>query len=114
MHSVRWPLAALAITVLIAGFSVFYNVLLLFGLIVLYRVFQDYVLSPYLMSEGVEVSPLLVIVGLLVGEQIGGVAGIFLSVPVMAALKIVVIRASAARHQRQTVGNTAVAPAETK
>lgn len=108
------PLAALAITVLIAGFTGFDNVLLLFGLIVLYRVFQDYVLSPYLMSEGVEVSPLLVIVGLLVGEQIGGVAGIFLSVPVMAALKIVVIRASAARHQRRTVGNAAVAPAETK
>lgn len=106
------PLAALAITVLIAGFSGFDNVLLLFSLIVLYRVFQDYVLNPYLMSEGVEVSPLLVIVGLLVGDQIGGVAGIFLSVPVMAAIKIVVIRASAARHLRRTFENTTVAPAE--
>lgn len=106
------PLAALAITVLIAGFSGFNNVLLLFGLIVLYRAFQDYVLSPYLMSEGVEVSPLLVIVGLLVGDQIGGVAGVFLSVPVMAALKIVVIRASAARHERRTLANAAAALVE--
>lgn len=91
------PVTALVITVLIAGFAGFDNVLLLFSLIVLYRAFQDYVLSPYLMSEGVEVSPLLVIVGLLVGDQIGGVVGIFLSVPVMAALKIIVVRASAAR-----------------
>lgn len=95
------PLAALVIAVLVAGFAGFDHVLLLFGLIVLYRGFQDYVLSPYLMSEGVEVSPLLVIIGLLVGDQIGGVAGIFLSVPVMAALKIVFVRANAARQRQQ-------------
>jgi len=64
---------------------------------VVYRLFQDYVLNPYLMSEGVKVSPLLVIVGLLAGEQLGGVAGIFLSVPVIAALKIVLSRAWAAQ-----------------
>lgn len=93
------PLSALVLTVLIAGFAGFGNVLLLLGLIVFYRAFQDYVLSPYLMSEGVEVSPLLVIIGLLVGDEIGGVAGIFLSVPVIAALKIILVRASAA-HQR--------------
>ncbi|GAC1423205.1 MAG: hypothetical protein NVSMB6_24510 [Burkholderiaceae bacterium] len=87
------PLAALVTTVVIASITGFDNVGLLFGLIVLYRAFQDYVLSPYLMSEGVEVSPLLVIVGLLVGDKIAGVAGIFLSVPVMAALKIVISRA---------------------
>ena len=98
------PLAALVIAVLVAGFAGFDHVLLLFGLIVLYRGFQDYVLSPYLMSEGVEVSPLLVIIGLLVGDQIGGVAGIFLSVPVMAALKIVFVRANAARRQQPPAG----------
>ncbi|WP_278501429.1 AI-2E family transporter, partial [Paraburkholderia fungorum] len=57
------------------------------------RLFQDYVLNPYLMSEGVEVSPFLVIVGLLAGDQLGGVAGIFLAVPVIAMLKIVIGRA---------------------
>lgn len=56
-------------------------------------------LSPILMSEGVEVSPLLVIVGLLAGDQLGGVAGIFLSVPVIAALKIVFARASTSRRE---------------
>jgi predicted PurR-regulated permease PerM len=38
------------------------------------------------------VSPLLVIVGLLAGDQLGGVVGIFLAVPVMAAVKVVFVR----------------------
>jgi len=92
------PLAALVGAVAIAAVMGFDSLLLLFGFIVAYRAFQDYVLSPYLMSEGVEVSPLLVIVGLLLGDEIGGVAGIFLSVPVMAALKIIVGHAWAS-HQ---------------
>ena len=91
------PLAALVGTVLIAAVTGFDSLLLLFGFIVAYRAFQDYVLSPYLMSEGVEVSPLLVIVGLLIGDEIGGVAGIFLSVPVLAAIKIIVMHARASQ-----------------
>ena len=92
------PLAALVGTLAIAAVTGFDSLLLLFGFVVAYRAFQDYVLSPYLMSEGVEVSPLLVIVGLLFGDEIGGVAGIFLAVPLMAALKIIVGHAWAA-HQ---------------
>jgi predicted PurR-regulated permease PerM len=57
-----------------------------------FRVFQDYVLSPYLMSAGVEVHPLLVLLGVLAGERIGGVPGMFFSVPVIAILKAVYVR----------------------
>ena len=91
------PLAAIVIALAVAGFSGYAHLLWLAGFIFVYRLFQDYVLNPYLMSEGVEVSPFLVIVGLLAGDQLGGVAGIFLSVPVMAALKIILVRAHAAR-----------------
>lgn len=97
------PLAALVGTVVIAAVTGFDKLLMLFGFIVAYRVFQDYVLSPYLMSEGVEVSPLLVIVGLLLGDEIGGVPGIFLSVPLMAALKIIVGHAWAAHQASATL-----------
>jgi predicted PurR-regulated permease PerM len=90
------PLAAIVIALAVAGFSGFAHLLWLFCFIIVYRLFQDYVLNPYLMSEGVEVSPFLVIVGLLAGDQLGGVAGIFLSVPTMAALKIILVRARAA------------------
>jgi predicted PurR-regulated permease PerM len=96
------PLGAAVIAILVAAFSGYDHLLWLAGFILAYRMFQDYVLNPYLMSEGVEVSPLLVIVGLLAGEQLGGVAGIFLSVPVMAALKIIFVRARAAQKQQIT------------
>jgi predicted PurR-regulated permease PerM len=86
------PLAAAVTVVLVAGVSGYDHVLLIVGFIVLYRVFQDYVLNPMLMSDGVAVAPLLVLFGLLAGEEIGGVVGIFLSVPVLAAAKIVTLR----------------------
>jgi predicted PurR-regulated permease PerM len=100
---VAGPLAALVCTVVIAAVTGFDKLLMLFGFFVAYRIFQDYVLSPYLMSEGVEMSPLLVIVGLLLGDEIGGVPGIFLSVPFMAALKIIVGHAWAAHQASVTL-----------
>lgn len=54
----------------------------------LYRVFQDYVLSPHLMSKGVELHPLLIMFGVFAGGEIGGVQGIFLSIPVLALLRL--------------------------
>lgn len=61
--------------------------------LIVYRLFQDYVLSPYLMGTGVELHPLLVLFGVLAGEQIGGIPGMFFSVPVLAALRLVYVHA---------------------
>jgi predicted PurR-regulated permease PerM len=44
------------------------------------------------MSEGVHVPPILVVFGLLAGDELAGVAGIFLSVPFLAAARIVIAR----------------------
>jgi predicted PurR-regulated permease PerM len=57
-----------------------------------YRVFQDYVLNPYLMSSRVELHPLLVLFGVLAGNSIGGVPGMFFSIPVIAILKVIYAR----------------------
>ena len=54
----------------------------------IYRIFQDYVISPNLMSRGVELHPMLVIFGVLAGGEIGGVAGIFLSIPTLALIRL--------------------------
>jgi predicted PurR-regulated permease PerM len=62
-----------------------------------YRVFQDYVLSPQVMGSGVELHPLLVIFGVFAGGEIAGVPGTFLSVPVLALLRIVYRRLQKAR-----------------
>ncbi|NMM09671.1 MAG: AI-2E family transporter [Polaromonas sp.] len=94
------PLIAAVVVVLVSAFSGYPHLLWLVVFIFAYRIFQDYVLSPYLMSAGLEVSPLMVIIGLLAGDQLGGVAGIFLAVPVLAALKIVI--AEAAKSAKKT------------
>ncbi|MGI4847478.1 MAG: AI-2E family transporter [Janthinobacterium lividum] len=93
------PLGAIVVTLVVAVFSGHEHLLWLAAFFLAYRLFQDYVINPYLMSEGVEVSPLLVIIGLLAGDQLGGVVGIFLSVPVMAALKIIVGRVVDAKRR---------------
>lgn len=91
------PLAGGAIIIATAAVSGFGHVLLIFVFLSIYRIFQDYVLNPYLMSAGVELHPLLVLFGVLAGEQLLGIPGMFFSVPAMAALRLILIRL---RHRR--------------
>lgn len=86
------PLAAAGAIVGVALFSGYEHVAWVAAFITAYRVFQDYMLNPYLMSEGVDVPPMLVVFGLLAGEELAGVAGIFLSVPFLAAVRMVAIQ----------------------
>jgi predicted PurR-regulated permease PerM len=86
------PLTASAVILLVAIFTGYPHLLWIVIFLVIYRIFQDYVLSPYLMSAGVEVDPLLVLFGVLAGEQIAGVPGMFFSVPVIAALRVLYVR----------------------
>ena len=57
-----------------------------------YRLFQDYLLSPQLMRQGVELHPLLVLFGVFAGSEVAGIAGTFLSVPVLALVRIIYLR----------------------
>ncbi len=91
------PFSAAAIILLVSGFSGYPHLLWIVVFLVIYRLFQDYVLQPKLMSSGVEIHPLLVIFGVLAGEQVGGVAGMFLSIPVIAILRVVFVRLRKAR-----------------
>ena len=83
------PLAAAVIILMVAGLSGFHHLLWILLFLAVFRVFQDYVLSPHLLSEGTEIHPLVVIFGVLAGGQIAGITGSFLSVPVLATLRIV-------------------------
>lgn len=87
------PALALAIMLIVCGVSGAGGLIWIIVFWALYRVFQDYVLNPYLMSTGVELHPLLVLFGVLAGEKIGGIAGMFFSVPALAMLKVVYVHA---------------------
>jgi len=58
------------------------------GFLAVVRVIEDYVVYPRLMGRGIHLHPLAVIVAVLVGFELGGVAGIFLAIPVVAALSV--------------------------
>lgn len=94
------PVIALAVIVVVAlvtnsGATLW--ILIFWGT---YRLFQDYVINPYLMQAGLELHPLLVLFGVLAGDQIAGVTGMFFSVPVIAMLKVLYsnLRESYERH----------------
>ena len=52
------------------------------------RVVQDYVIYPRLIGQGIHLHPLAVILAILSGAELAGVAGIFLAIPVVAILTV--------------------------
>jgi predicted PurR-regulated permease PerM len=52
------------------------------------RIVQDYVVYPRLIGQGIHLHPLAVIVAILSGAELAGVAGIFLAIPVVAILTV--------------------------
>jgi len=85
------PLAAGTTIVIVAGVSGS-NVVTVLIFLLVYRVFQDYMLSPHLMGQGVEVHPLLVLFGVFAGAEVAGIPGTFLSVPILALVRILYLR----------------------
>lgn len=53
------------------------------------RILQDYVFYPRIIREGIHLHPLAIILSVLAGEQVAGIPGVFLSIPVMALLTVV-------------------------
>jgi predicted PurR-regulated permease PerM len=82
------PLIAAAIIIGVSAFSGYSNIIGVIIFLAVYRIFQDYVLSPHLMSRGVQLHPLLVIFGVFAGGEIGGIPGVFLSVPALALMRL--------------------------
>jgi predicted PurR-regulated permease PerM len=83
------PLVAAVAILIVAGLSGFPHLFWIFLFIVVFRIFQDYVLSPYLLSKGAKLQPVVVIFGILAGGQIAGIPGSFLAIPILAILRIV-------------------------
>jgi predicted PurR-regulated permease PerM len=52
------------------------------------RMVEDYVVYPRIMGHGIHLHPLAVIIAVLAGVELGGVAGMFLAIPIVAALSV--------------------------
>ncbi|MGH9393922.1 MAG: AI-2E family transporter [Terriglobales bacterium] len=57
-----------------------------------WRLLQDYYNSPRIMGGQLQLPSLAVLFGVLAGAEIGGVIGVYLSVPIMATLRVVWLR----------------------
>jgi predicted PurR-regulated permease PerM len=86
------PLVAAIIIVVVALLMGYPHWIILIVFLGLWRLVQDYVSSPRIMGRSMEMHPLAAIFGVMAGAEIAGVLGVFLSIPVMATLRIVVRR----------------------
>jgi predicted PurR-regulated permease PerM len=86
------PFIAMVIIGAVGLFSGYTHWFLLLIFLVVYRVAQDYILQPLLLSSGMRIHPLLIIFGILAGGELGGIPGIFFSVPLIAALRLIFLR----------------------
>jgi predicted PurR-regulated permease PerM len=83
------PLAAALIIVTVALLMSYPHWLILIVFLGIWRLLQDYVSSPRIMGESMELHPLAAIFGVMAGGEVAGILGIYLSIPVMASLRIV-------------------------
>ncbi len=83
------PLAGALIIVSVALLMSYPHWLILIVFLGIWRLVQDYVSSPRIMGESMELHPLAAIFGVMAGGEVAGILGIYLSIPVMASLRIV-------------------------
>jgi predicted PurR-regulated permease PerM len=78
------PLVVAVVAMLIAGFfsaKLVGGVLLFLAVL---RITHDYVIYPRIIGQGIHLHPLAVILAILSGAELAGIAGIFLAIPVVA------------------------------
>ena len=70
--------------------------------LVVLRILQDYVFYPRIVREGIHMHPLAIILCVLAGEQIAGIPGVFISIPLVALATVIY------RHFLEHSGTTGV------
>src|SRR5689334_330452 len=83
------PLVGALTIVTVALLMSYHHWLILVVFLGIWRLVQDYVSSPRIMGESMELHPLAAIFGVMAGGEVAGILGIYLSIPVMASLRIV-------------------------
>lgn len=86
------PLVAAVVILGVALLMSYHHWVILLVFLGVWRLIQDYVVSPRIMGKSMELHPLAALFGVLAGGEIAGVLGVYLSIPVMASLRIVLRR----------------------
>ncbi len=83
------PLAAAVVSALLAALHAPLSALWVCAFLLVLRIVEDYAVYPRLIRHGVHLHPLAVIVAVLAGFELGGVAGVFLAIPAVAIVSVV-------------------------
>lgn len=57
--------------------------------LIVLRIIHDYVTYPRIVRGGIHLHPLAIILAVLAGEQVGGIPGVFLSIPIVAVATVI-------------------------
>jgi predicted PurR-regulated permease PerM len=88
-----------AVTIISIGAMTHAHWIWMAALVALWRMLMDYGISPRVMGHELEIHPLLAIFAVMVGGAIGGIVGIYLSVPFVAMLRVLWSSKAAARAE---------------
>jgi predicted PurR-regulated permease PerM len=103
LPAVGWIASAVAI--LTIGFLTHSHWIWMAGLLIAWRLTQDYVISPRVVGENLELQPLTVVFALMVGSQVGSIAGVYLAVPIVAVLRIVWLECFSAQNSSPAISD---------
>src|SRR5205085_1700967 len=82
------PLTVATLAVLLASFHSPGQALAVFLFLVVLRIIHDYVTYPRIIGQGIHLHPLAVILAILCGAELAGIAGIFLAIPAIAIISV--------------------------
>ena len=84
------PLVVAVVAAVVAAFHSPFLALWTAGFLAVLRVVEDYAIYPRLIGRNIHLHPLVVVIAVLAGVELGGVAGIFIAIPVVAVLSVAV------------------------
>jgi predicted PurR-regulated permease PerM len=83
------PLLIAILVIIVATLHTgFFSAFLVLLFLAVLRIAQDYFVYPRLIGQGIHLHPLAVIIAILSGAELAGVAGIFLAIPLVAILTV--------------------------
>ena len=94
------PLVVAIIATLLASYSSINQALIVLAFLFTLRIVHDYVTYPRIIREGIHLHPVAVILAILGGTELAGIAGVFLAIPVVALATV------AYRHWVKSRGGT--------
>ncbi|WP_053367234.1 AI-2E family transporter [Bacillus sp. FJAT-27245] len=89
------PIIGAIPAVMVAASSSTKLIFITLAIVFILQFIEGNILSPYIVGKSLHMHPLLIMMALLAGGEIGGIAGLILAVPILAILKVAVLHAIA-------------------